>query len=141
MSEPATFERVPGPVASPVGPAGTDPASDGLDGAPDEVPGHLRAEAAGPALLDPSRRFLITTAARGRDAGLWHGGDVHPHLALEPGHVVAMVRDTGRRRERRGQHRGHGTTLLAEPADEVRVDRSGSGTQVLIRRTLPRSEP
>lgn len=69
------------------------------------------------------------------------GGDVYLHLALEPPDVVAMVRDTGRWRERRGQHRGRGSMLIAELADEVRVDRSESGTQVLIRRNLRRSQP
>jgi anti-sigma regulatory factor (Ser/Thr protein kinase) len=67
------------------------------------------------------------------------GGEVFLHLAVEPPDVVAVVRDTGRWRAPRGQHRGRGSTLMAELSDEVSVDRTDGGTRVVIRRALDRS--
>lgn len=60
-------------------------------------------------------------------------------LAVEPPDVVAVVRDTGRWRAPRGRHRGRGSTLMAELSDEVSVNRTDGGTQVIIRRALDRS--
>jgi anti-sigma regulatory factor (Ser/Thr protein kinase) len=64
------------------------------------------------------------------------GGDVYLHLAVEASDVVAVVRDTGRWRAPRGQHRGRGSTLMAELSDEVSIDRTDGGTRVVIRRAL-----
>lgn len=64
------------------------------------------------------------------------GGLVHLHVTREGTDVVATVRDTGRWRSPRGRFRGRGLTMLEAAADEVDVQRSDSGTRVLVRKTL-----
>jgi len=56
------------------------------------------------------------------------------------GSVVLAVRDSGRWREPRGQHRGRGLLLMRELMDDVRIDRDEQGTAVEMRRALVRGE-
>jgi anti-sigma regulatory factor (Ser/Thr protein kinase) len=57
--------------------------------------------------------------------------------ALEGGEVVALVRDTGRWREKRGaDQRGRGLRLIEGLMDQVEVSTDGEGTVVRMRRRL-----
>lgn len=64
------------------------------------------------------------------------GGTVHLRLAVEDRHIVARVRDTGQWRRARGTNRGRGIRLMEGISDDVRVDTSGTGTEVMIRKSL-----
>ncbi|MFD2420980.1 ATP-binding SpoIIE family protein phosphatase [Amycolatopsis pigmentata] len=64
------------------------------------------------------------------------GGDVALHLERVGPDVVATVRDKGGWRSPRGTNRGRGIMLMRQCCDEVRVDRTEEGTEVVIRRNL-----
>ncbi|WP_028928711.1 ATP-binding SpoIIE family protein phosphatase [Pseudonocardia asaccharolytica] len=64
------------------------------------------------------------------------GGSVSVHLTVETPHVVATVCDTGRWRPAHGRNRGRGVLLMKGLADEVRIERKDTGTEVLIRKAL-----
>jgi anti-sigma regulatory factor (Ser/Thr protein kinase) len=57
-------------------------------------------------------------------------------IAVEGGDVVAEVRDSGNWRDRRGEHRGRGLTIIEGLMDSVDVRREPSGTAVRMRRRL-----
>ncbi|TQM10705.1 ATP-binding SpoIIE family protein phosphatase [Pseudonocardia kunmingensis] len=61
------------------------------------------------------------------------GGELVVRLVAEPGAIVAVVRDHGRRRVLRGR-RG---ALLRELVDEVVLERLGDGTRVTLRKSVP----
>ena len=58
------------------------------------------------------------------------------HARLEGPVVVLSVRDQGRWRESRGEHRGHGQVIMRSAMDEVDVRSANPGTEVLLRRAL-----
>lgn len=64
------------------------------------------------------------------------GGDLAVHLELNGPDVIATVRDRGAWRAPRGTNRGRGILLMRKCCDEVRVDRTEEGTDVVIRRNL-----
>lgn len=64
------------------------------------------------------------------------GGTVHLHVAREGGEVVATIVDAGQWRSPRGKHRGRGLALLDGAADAVHIERSHSGTRVVLRKTV-----
>jgi anti-sigma regulatory factor (Ser/Thr protein kinase)/putative methionine-R-sulfoxide reductase with GAF domain len=55
---------------------------------------------------------------------------------LEGPVVVLSVRDEGRWRESRGEHRGHGQVIMRSAMDEMVVRSDETGTEVLMRRRL-----
>jgi PAS domain S-box-containing protein len=57
-------------------------------------------------------------------------------VAFEGGELVASVRDSGNWRERRGEHRGRGLTIIEELMDDVNVRAEAGGTVVTMRRRL-----
>jgi PAS domain S-box-containing protein len=57
-------------------------------------------------------------------------------VAIEGGDVVAEVSDTGQWRDRRGEHRGRGLTIIEGLMDSVDVRREPGGTVVRMRRRL-----
>lgn len=56
--------------------------------------------------------------------------------ALRGGEVVVAVRDSGRWRDRRDEHRGRGLKIIEGLMDAVEVSREDDGTTVLMRRRL-----
>jgi PAS domain S-box-containing protein len=57
-------------------------------------------------------------------------------IAYDAGELVATVRDAGSWREKRGEHRGRGLSIIEELMDEVAVERDEDGTLVRMRRRL-----
>jgi PAS domain S-box-containing protein len=55
---------------------------------------------------------------------------------FDHGELTAMVRDTGRWREKRGEFRGRGLSIIEDLMDEVTVEREEDGTLVRMRRRL-----
>lgn len=64
------------------------------------------------------------------------GGTVELRLELQGSEVVASVRDHGQWRKPRGENRGRGILLMEKCGDEVRIEQTGDGTLVMIRRDL-----
>ena len=60
--------------------------------------------------------------------------DVEAEIA--DGEIVVCVRDQGTWRERRGEHRGRGLTIIEGLMDHVQVTTEGDGTTVRMRRRL-----
>ena len=54
------------------------------------------------------------------------------------GDLVLAVRDRGKWRDPRGQHRGRGLLLMNELMDDVQIERDEQGTAVQMRRALVR---
>ena len=50
--------------------------------------------------------------------------------------ITVAVRDTGRWRAPRGQNRGRGLSIIVAAMDDVQIDRTENGTEVLMRRAL-----
>jgi anti-sigma regulatory factor (Ser/Thr protein kinase) len=59
-------------------------------------------------------------------------------VLVEGDEVVATVRDSGRWRAKRGEHRGRGLSIIEELMDEVSVERDERGTLVKMRRRVGR---
>jgi PAS domain S-box-containing protein len=57
-------------------------------------------------------------------------------VAWESGELVATVRDAGSWREKRGEHRGRGLSIIEELMDDVDVEHDKRGTVVRMRRRL-----
>jgi PAS domain S-box-containing protein len=57
-------------------------------------------------------------------------------VRVEGDEVVAIVRDSGQWRAKRGEHRGRGLSIIEELMDEVSVDRDERGTSVKMRRRV-----
>jgi anti-sigma regulatory factor (Ser/Thr protein kinase) len=52
------------------------------------------------------------------------------------GEVIVTVRDRGQWRASRGEHRGRGLSIISSAMDDLRVDRSERGTEIVMRRRL-----
>jgi anti-sigma regulatory factor (Ser/Thr protein kinase) len=52
------------------------------------------------------------------------------------GELVATVRDSGSWRDRRGEHRGRGLSIIEKLMDDVNVAAEDDGTVVTMRRRL-----
>jgi PAS domain S-box-containing protein len=57
-------------------------------------------------------------------------------VTFEDGVLTAKVSDSGSWREKRGEHRGRGLSIIEDLMDEVNVERDDSGTHVTMRRRL-----
>jgi anti-sigma regulatory factor (Ser/Thr protein kinase)/putative methionine-R-sulfoxide reductase with GAF domain len=66
------------------------------------------------------------------------GGSVRVQATIDGDDVIVRVRDDGQWREPRGEHRGRGTQIMSRTADDVRVARRDTGTEVVIRKRLDR---
>jgi serine phosphatase RsbU (regulator of sigma subunit)/anti-sigma regulatory factor (Ser/Thr protein kinase) len=66
------------------------------------------------------------------------GGTVSVAVELDGADVVVRVSDTGQWREPRGTGRGRGTLIMRTTTDDFRVDRSPTGTEVVLRRRIDR---
>ena len=58
------------------------------------------------------------------------------HTSVTGGEVMIVVRDSGRWRAPRGEDRGRGLTVIETAMDEVEVNPTGDGTEVVMRRRL-----
>ncbi|MGN6869197.1 MAG: ATP-binding protein, partial [Solirubrobacteraceae bacterium] len=56
------------------------------------------------------------------------------------GEVTVAVRDEGRWRPPRGSNRGRGLSIMVAAMDDVQIDRTDTGTRVVMRRRLGRDE-
>jgi anti-sigma regulatory factor (Ser/Thr protein kinase) len=59
----------------------------------------------------------------------------------EDGEVTLIVRDTGSWRSPRGQHRGRGLKIIEAAMDGVELNRSATGTELVMRRRLRTAAP
>jgi PAS domain S-box-containing protein len=57
-------------------------------------------------------------------------------VTLDGNDVVAIVRDSGSWRPKRGEHRGRGLSIIEELMDDVIVERHGEGTSITMRRRV-----
>jgi anti-sigma regulatory factor (Ser/Thr protein kinase) len=57
-------------------------------------------------------------------------------VSFEEGTLLAVVRDRGRWRERRGTHRGRGLNIIEGLMDDVQVTTEPDGTVIRMRRRL-----
>ena len=64
------------------------------------------------------------------------GGNISVQLRIERPDIVAVIGDTGRWREPRGRDAGRGIILMHALTDDVQIERTQTGTRVLIRRTI-----
>jgi serine phosphatase RsbU (regulator of sigma subunit)/anti-sigma regulatory factor (Ser/Thr protein kinase) len=58
------------------------------------------------------------------------------HASARDGEIVITVRDAGRWRPPRGENRGRGLSIIVAAMDDVQIDRTAQGTQVVMRRRL-----
>jgi anti-sigma regulatory factor (Ser/Thr protein kinase)/putative methionine-R-sulfoxide reductase with GAF domain len=58
------------------------------------------------------------------------------HASGRNGEIVVTVRDEGQWRVARGENRGRGLAIIAAAMDDVQIDRTGRGTEVVMRRRL-----
>ena len=63
-------------------------------------------------------------------------GNVMVHLELQLPDVLATIRDTGHWRPPRQEDGGRGTLYMRDCSDDLRIDHSPTGTNVVIRRRL-----
>jgi serine phosphatase RsbU (regulator of sigma subunit) len=63
-------------------------------------------------------------------------GTIHVTLETEGSEIVMTIRDTGEWRAPRGRNRGRGLYLIEQCSDHVRIDRTGAGTAMTIRRRI-----
>src|SRR5215207_4173960 len=57
-------------------------------------------------------------------------------VRFEGGELTAVVRDSGSWRDKRGEHRGRGLSIIEELMDDVAVERADGGTLVRMRRRV-----
>jgi anti-sigma regulatory factor (Ser/Thr protein kinase) len=57
-------------------------------------------------------------------------------VAFDAGELIASVRDSGRWRDKRGEERGRGLSIIEDLMDEVTVERDDRGTLIRMRRRL-----
>ena len=57
-------------------------------------------------------------------------------VRFDAGELTAGVRDSGSWRDRRGEHRGRGLSIIEDLMDDVAVEREGGGTLVRMRRRV-----
>jgi GAF domain-containing protein/anti-sigma regulatory factor (Ser/Thr protein kinase) len=58
------------------------------------------------------------------------------HASAQNGEVTVTVRDSGQWRVPRGENRGRGLSIITSAMDDVQVERTESGTEVVMRRRL-----
>ncbi len=58
------------------------------------------------------------------------------HGSLRDGEITMTVRDGGRWRAPRGQNRGRGLSIIVAAMDDVQIDRTSEGTEVVMRRRI-----
>jgi anti-sigma regulatory factor (Ser/Thr protein kinase)/putative methionine-R-sulfoxide reductase with GAF domain len=58
------------------------------------------------------------------------------HGRVRDGQVTMTVRDRGRWRPPRGQNRGRGLSIIVAAMDDVQIDRTAEGTEVVMRRRM-----
>jgi anti-sigma regulatory factor (Ser/Thr protein kinase) len=58
------------------------------------------------------------------------------HAWAEGGEITMTVRDKGHWRAPRGQNRGRGLSIIVAAMDDVQIDRTAEGTEVVMRRRL-----
>ena len=56
--------------------------------------------------------------------------------SAQDGEITVAIRDMGRWRAPRGQNRGRGLSIIVAAMDDVQIDRTESGTEVVMRRRL-----
>ena len=81
----------------------------------------------------------VTLKADGTYSWIHYGpGDAtyQVEVAFASSELVAVVRDTGSWRDRRGEHRGRGLNIMEELMDRVEVAAEAQGTVVTMRRRL-----
>jgi anti-sigma regulatory factor (Ser/Thr protein kinase) len=54
----------------------------------------------------------------------------------DDGQLTVVVRDTGKWRSPRGQHRGRGLKIIESAMDDVELNRSVDGTELVMRRRI-----
>ena len=52
------------------------------------------------------------------------------------GEITMTVRDGGRWRAPRGQNRGRGLSIIVAAMDDVQIDRTAEGTEIVMRRRI-----
>jgi PAS domain S-box-containing protein len=57
-------------------------------------------------------------------------------VSFENGELTAVVRDNGSWRDKRGEHRGRGLSIIEDLMDDVAVERADGGTLVRMRRRV-----
>jgi len=57
-------------------------------------------------------------------------------VRFEAGELTAVVRDSGSWRDKRGEHRGRGLSIIEDLMDDVAVERADGGTLVRMRRRV-----
>ena len=57
-------------------------------------------------------------------------------VVFDSGELTATVRDSGRWRDKRGEHRGRGLNIIEDLMDEVTVERAHGGTLIRMRRRI-----
>ena len=57
-------------------------------------------------------------------------------VRFENGELTAVVRDTGSWRDKRGEHRGRGLSIIEDLMDDVAVERADGGTLVRMRKRV-----
>jgi anti-sigma regulatory factor (Ser/Thr protein kinase)/putative methionine-R-sulfoxide reductase with GAF domain len=67
------------------------------------------------------------------------GGNFEVQAWREDGEIIVSVRDGGRWRSPRGQHRGRGLTIMEAAMDELDVRTDGHGTEIRMRRRTGRA--
>jgi anti-sigma regulatory factor (Ser/Thr protein kinase) len=58
------------------------------------------------------------------------------HASSRDGEITIIVRDGGRWRAPRGQDRGRGLSIIVAAMDDVQIDRTAEGTEVVMRRRI-----
>jgi anti-sigma regulatory factor (Ser/Thr protein kinase) len=58
------------------------------------------------------------------------------HARMQDGVITMTVRDRGRWRAPRGQNRGRGLSIIVAAMDDVEIDRTAEGTEVVMRRRI-----
>ena len=83
-------------------------------------------------------RLSELLASRGHKVDVIHSADAYhlSHPADPEGVVTLIVRDSGRWRAPRGTHRGRGLKMIEAATDELEVNSSDAGTEVVMRRRL-----
>lgn len=66
------------------------------------------------------------------------GGTVSLAVELDGADVVVRVSDAGQWREPRGTGRGRGTLIMRTTTDDFRVERTATGTELVLRRRIDR---
>ncbi len=60
------------------------------------------------------------------------------HGWADNGEITVTVRDDGHWRPPRGQNRGRGLSIIDAAMDDVQIDRTADGTEVVMRRHITR---